>query len=503
MLAPPEPAALDAVKAWLAAEPDDDPEADLGALRTHYAVLRNPGVPAGEFRSCLALMDVRALDICERFRIRLLDASLPLPRALRVPAEALIDALLDLASGLERLVEEGRGRWARALHADIVPLARRALRLAAEAHLLASMIGAAAPAGFWLRVLALLGSSASVDADDEHHREVRGEAARIFALAVLQPESLTGRELLWVREFLELAQVAAEISHEAPEGDGAAFWLDPTRDAPPVATVRRAPPAVPELVHFSARGLALHAAARMEWLEERIAQAEVVGLERDAELLEPDTSGLPAGLPPVEALNLLRRMTQRWAEAPQREQPRLDKAYSVQVCAGLRAIWEMFRHGEERARIAQWAVRNESPGGYAIMSVSGVQGMLSAGMVLALRADAGKPWSICVVRWIRTESAEQVELGLQVVGTGGSSASVGFRGADTVKTMAPALILQPLEGVRTKPAIVVKTGSYSSRRFVLVDDADHLYVAQGRVISLDMQTANIEMFQYEIDPYPT
>jgi hypothetical protein len=36
----------------------------------------------------------------------------------------------------------------------------------------------------------------------------------------------------------------------------------------------------------------------------------------------------------------------------------------------------------------------------------------------------------------------------------------------------------------------------------MVREGGHIYVAQGRVLSLDMQTANIELFQYEIDPYP-
>lgn len=489
---------------WLAAEPADDPVEDLAALRSHYGKVRDPAVPQEDFQACLMQMDGRALDICERFRARLLDAPLPLSAELRLPVEGLIDALLDIASGFERILDDVRSRWIKTQRSGLQELAVRASRLSGEAHLFACLIGAAPPAGFWLRVYALLGAAerfAAGGSGEAGGRSALDECSSLFALAALQPESLTGRELVWVRDYLDTAAAEGRISRARFAPECALYWMDANEDGPPVAVSRRQVPDATGLFFFNTADLAQQAAQRMEWLELRIAQAEVVGLERDVELLEPDTSGLPAGLTPVEALSLLRRMHERWSAPPHREAPRRQHEYTVQVCAGLRAIWELFRRGERGARIAEWMVYNESPGGYAIMSVSGVSGVLSAGMVLALRPDAGKPWSLCIVRWIRSDNTEQVELGLQVIAQGGSAASVGFRGAD-VKTMAPALVLPPLAGVRHNPAILVKTGSYSSRRFVLVDDAEKLYVAQGRVLSLDMQTANIELFQYEIDPYP-
>ncbi|THF61507.1 hypothetical protein E6C76_20730 [Pseudothauera nasutitermitis] len=491
--------------AWLAEEPADDPVVDLAALRAHYAQVRDPGVPVAEFEACLDQLDGRALDICGRFRARLLNIPLPLPAGPRQETEGLIDALLDLSSGFERVLDDVRGRWLRLQRGSIAGLGARALRLLGEAHLLASMIGAAPPAGFWLRVYALLGGAErteqSAGEGGAGARSALDECGRLFALAALQPESLTGRELVWVSDYLEGGGEFGEVARERLEPESALYWAQTGKDAAPVALSRRSPDDAAGVFFFNAFSLAARAAERLEWLEQRITQADVVGLERDVELLEPDSSGLPAGLTPVEAASLLRRMHERWSVPPHRETVRRQQEYTVQVCAGLRAIWELFRRGEQHARIVEWMVCNESPGGYAVMSVSGVSGVLSAGMVLALRSDAGTPWSLCIVRWIRSDDGEQVELGLQIIAHGASAASVGFRGAE-VKSMVPALLLPPLEGVRHHPAIVVKTGSYASRRFVLVDDADKLYVGQGRVVSLDMQTANVELFQYEIDPYP-
>lgn len=500
-------APVEGALSWLAAEPDDDPVADLAALRGHFGRVRDPAVPGAEFANCLEQFDLRILDICERFRARLLDAPLPLPADLRLPIEGLIDALLDLAAGFQRVLEDVRSRWLGAQRAEAHALIVRAMRLSGEAYLFACMIGAPAPAGFWLRTYALLAMAVRIEetlGGDEggRARPALATADTIMAISALQPESLTGRELVWVRDYLEGAESGSQIGQSRVGDANSLYWMDPEVDAPPTAVSRRAAPDGGELFYFNSGVLARDVARRLEWLELRIAQAEVVGLEREVDLLDADGPVLPAGLTPVEALSLLRRMHERWAVPPHRVTQRRRHEYTVQVCAGLRAIWEMFRRGEAQARIAEWMVCNESPGGYAIMSVSGVSGVLSAGMVLALRPDAGKPWSLCIVRWIRSDNAEQVELGLQVIAHGGTAATIAFRGGD-VKTILPALVLPPLSGVRHNPAVLVKTGSYASRRFVLVRDVEQrLYVAQGRVISLDMQTANIELLQYEIDPYP-
>ncbi|KAI5913008.1 hypothetical protein PA01_18450 [Azoarcus sp. PA01] len=56
--------------------------------------------------------------------------------------------------------------------------------------------------------------------------------------------------------------------------------------------------------------------------------------------------------------------------------------------------------------------------------------------------------------------------------------------------------------MRRHPALVAAAGTCKSRAFSLVQESDHLYVAQARVLGLDMQTASVEIFQYEIDLYP-
>ena len=68
--------------------------------------------------------------------------------------------------------------------------------------------------------------------------------------------------------------------------------------------------------------------------------------------------------------------------------------------------------------------------------------------------------------------------------------------------MKPALVLPPLPALGKAQSILAPGGTYTARRFMLVSDTQRLYVAQGRLLSLDLQTAAVELFQYEIDPYP-
>lgn len=495
---------LDAVLTWLAGEPGDDPLGDLAMLRSHLAVAADEALSISQREELLALFRLRALDISGRFRPGLLTATLPLSRELHGPAVTLIDSLLVIAEHYRVLLADVQRRWLRSRRQELVVLSGHALGVVGEACILGAMAGAAAPYGLWQRAHMLWLASGQrdqmgEDAPDAVMPPACRQYRRLLAVAVSQPESLTARELQWLYDYLEVAASDATLSLQPIEPAATSYWLDTAQDNPPIAISRRRPGEGSSVLHFSPQSMIRRVGVQTEWLEERILQAEVVGLERDGELLDPDTSGLPEGLTPVEVLSLLRRLHERWTSPPMRSQPRRKHQYTVQVSAGLKAIWDVGRGNP--ASIGEWMVFNESPGGYAILCVGGVDGALSAGMILALRRDGAQPWSICVVRWIRSDNPDQVELGLQVVAQGYTSVSIGFRGSDARNT-SPALMLQPLPAVRPHLALVTHAGTYVSRRFVLVHEGEQLYVAQGRVLGLDLQTAAIELFQYEIDPYP-
>lgn len=493
---------------WLAGEPADDPRVELADLRTNFARLPDPVAGGAQFSRCIEEFEARVLDLCGRLKPRLLNAALPLSREMHATAADLVAILLDVAGELRSMAEGSRERWRPVRRHDPQVLAARALVLVHEAFIVAAMGGAVTPGGLWTSVHALVASAGGfgelmAPKADSGAGLLLQRVKRLFALSVLQPESLTARELVWANDFLEGVGDEALLSAEPMQPAASSFWVDPSEDGPPVAAIRSVPPSVPGLVHFSAFGVSRAVAAQLDSLKEKVARLHVGGLGRDGELVVPEDWGLPIGLTPSEAVSLLERMRDRWALPPNRVQARRAYQYTVQVCIGLRAIWEVVKADEAPpARVSEWMVFNESPGGYAAVSVAGTAGgSLSAGMAVALRRDAGHPWSICIVRWIRSEDPSRVELGLQLVAQTCTPVTIGFRGGEARLT-TPALLLPPLPALRRNQAILAPSGTYASRRFVLVHEGDHVYVAQAHVLSLDMQTASVELFQYEIDPYP-
>lgn len=489
------------VLAWLAVEPDADPLTDLAALRAHLAALPVSISSSAEGRECVEQLAARALDACDRFKPRLLDAALPLPRELNAASVELVAAMLDLATNFLGFAQSAGERRVLVRREDSSAFVSHGLRLVREAFLVSAMGGAVVPLGLWSRAQQLFAARVR-DGQPEAAQDVAAlDFKRLLALAALQPESLTGRELAWSSDYLEAAADAAVISGTPLQPAASVFWLNPSEDAGPVAMVRESPQTEAGVLYFSAHGVSRRAAAHIDWLKARLADAESEGECRGTELLAPDAEGLPVGLTPAEALSLLERMRDRWASPPNRAQPRRSQQYTVQVCAGLRSIWEANRRGADSSSTVEWTVHNESPGGYAVMAVAGVTGTLSAGMPVALRRDAGQPWSICLVRWIRSDQPDRAELGLQLIAQSCTPVTVGFRGGD-VRMTVPALILPPKAALRRNQAILAPAGTYTSRAFSLVHDGERVYVAQARVLSLDLQTANVELFQYEIDPYP-
>ena len=484
----------DSFQRWLEAEPADQVADDLNALRVHLDALQDvdPDRVAPE-----RLMDVaaaRVLDISARVKSGLQEVGLPLPRALHVLVTRLARALLAIAHRLELgALSLGTGA-ASAARPDREAFLSHALLLCHEAFVVSAMSAASTPLGLWAFAHRVAG-------------ELPGDSsyASMTLMAAAQPESFTARQLNWIADFLA-AQHPAVLPSAGDESAESAWWVLVSGDAAPVSSARRLPPAGRDVRHFSAAPFDHALLARIRQLEVVIADAEdggeVAAVDMaEVEMLDAEDETLPLGLTPIEILALLRTLRERWLSPPLRTQRRRPHHYVVQVCVGLRALWELARGRPEAGRVLEWQVLNESPGGYAIMNIAGIEAELSSGIVLGLRRPGDTPWTLCVVRWVRSDNPDQVELGLQVLALSYSAVQVAFRGTP-LRGVAPALALPVMEPVRRHPAFLAPAGTYASRRFIFLREGTHLYVAQGRALGLDMQTTSVELFQYEIDPYP-
>lgn len=479
---------------WLATDLSSDAELELAALVRHVDALSRPDVGRAEFHRCLDLLHTRSRAISRQFRANLATSNLPLSVGLHRSASRLVGALGKIAGGYEEALNEVRHRLVRNLQRTPDTISGKGLAMLGEQLTVVHLAGNSAPYEFWLRAHALfVGGQAEAPPDSPlgdvpestlHHYKY------LLAFATAQPEGLSGREIAWLAEFLTVAATAATVRNEAPgPAELGWFWIDPDQDTAPISISRRNPPPVEGLIYFSADELARGATALIEQLDSD----------------DPPPPGLPIHLNRAEAATLLRRVREYWATPPKREHVRRRNQYAVFVCCGLDVIWRMLRETgvTRQARYAtEWMVVNESPTGYAVMQVTGTATNLNAGMAVALRRGDDDPWTLCVVRWIRTETPEQVELGLQIIANAAKPVTVGFRSSEKAQPMKPALVLPAVPALGRQQAILAPAGSYTARRFMLVSDINRLYIAQGRLLSLDMQTSTIELFQYEIDPYP-
>ncbi|GAB4056631.1 hypothetical protein [Uliginosibacterium sediminicola] len=489
----PEPAPADDIIQWLTAPMSGDLHAQTEALAQHLDTLHEPGISRAQFHRCIELFYSRALQLSGNVRDALRGAQLPLSTEWQTSSARLTASLLQIAEGFGQVLAEA-GRTALRTRGRLNETASaRALRLLFEYYIISCQAGREPELLIWRRAHELYELSHSEN-DSAPEESSPAETSlfnykRLLALGTLDPHSLSAGELDWSAEFITRTCGLLNLQDTAPEPlDSTWYWIDLLKGAEPQACARRAPPELTRLLFFSSLPLARRAS---ELLSRHEGGRKTPELERSERL------------PGVHPASLLSNLRQRWHAAPKREYPRRAQSYRIEACVGLAGIWQLLRRGSEAAPLSSWEVVNESPGGYAIMLVRGAGPGLSAGAAVALRRTAEEVWSICVVRWLRSEGPDQIEMGLQIVSHGAAPVQVGFRNGDVRRApMVDALVLPVLPVLRQHQAVLAPAGTYTSRRFSLVSDVDRLYVAQGRLLSLDMQTASIELFQFEIDPYP-
>jgi hypothetical protein len=475
------------------------PSEDLAALKVQLPVLADASVSSTQYHRLLDLFYTRTQKLSAHLKPHLRDASLPLTREIRNLARDLSETYRAIAAGYRWvLANMGQQRGGDNPMRNAQALMGRAMKCLAEQLEVSGLTAAPQPGGVWHAAYQLYLEATNETMEEASSVSLGAEQVfrEMLALSTASPESLSSREVSLVAEYASIF-AASVVVHDAPpaavDQDVSLYWIDIANDQAPYAVVRRTPPfGMNQILYFSCARLA------------DVVENQLRGLENG---FQPKDLRLPDSASDPGYHALLRRLMKRWREPPKRQFPRRRNNYQMQLCPGFDAFWRLLEQQDQGmpvldvGMVSDWMVVNESPAGYALMHTSGTVDNLQNGSVVALRTKAGQPWEVCIVRWMTSENPEHIELGVQVVAHGAQPVRVGFRGVKNA-SLQPGLLLEPVTALRSKRAILTVAGTCRSRRFVMISGASKLYVAQGDVLSLDLQTASIELFQFDPDHNP-
>lgn len=481
---------------WITQPGSEDPAADLGPLREHLDALAGRDVDSDQRGRVLDLAQTRAQKIAADIKPKLREAGVPVPQALRAVASDLSEVFRALTAGHQRCAGAGEQVSGVRRRSPVVAAAK-ALKCLAERCQLAALVGASVPDGLWLETHRLYREArrefGPAEAMIEQSLDVDRVYREMLAFAAAQPPKLSAREAMLTADYVARFAAAVEITNKAPaEPDLRRFWLDPNRDMAPIPVARKAPPRRDDLIFLSCARLGLLAAEQVRELE---AGTPVDNLHLPPDACDPAYRGL------------LQRLHDSWVEPPTRRLVRRRHTFQVDVCIGFPAVLRLFGQQADAEPAdapvySMWFALNESPAGFAIVHVKGAIAGLETGGALALRSGDEKPWDLCVVRWLRTETPEQIEVGVQVISSGARPVRVAFRNVKNAQPPVPGLLVPAIPAIRAHEAILVPAGTCSSRRFLLVREEDRTHIVQGRMVNLDLQTASLELFEFQPDPYP-
>ena len=481
---------LQSAQTWLEAPSAADPVDDLPALRRLLAALNLGGVNGAALLKLLELLGPRANTLSSALKPILLDATLPLAPWLRNIAETLVDMHGTLAECYQRSARETEPALAKT---DVPLLCAYALHNLVRQFEISLLVAAPVPAGMWSRVQSLYYLTRLAFSPDQ---TLPGTTALVdklmkemLALAAAQPEGLTPREIGFLVRYLARYAAAVEISPQLPAVADDWFWLKEAHDQAPMALLRRAAPAAGRLLFFSCAQLGQNT---LEVIAQLAAGAPSEGLQL------PPEARLPA------YIEVLRRAQARWGAPAKRQFTRRYKNHRVDVCSNPGILWQML-HGSGASPgsdevISNWMVFNESPEGMAMMHVAGPITGLVTGSAVGLRADAGQPWSICIVRWARSDNSEHVEIGLELVAPSAEAVHIATQGAPPGESPAAALLLPPLPRLKRGETLLTTPGHFSQGRFCLIHDHPRLRISECEPGELAAQTSSIEIFEFRRDP---
>jgi hypothetical protein len=163
-------------------------------------------------------------------------------------------------------------------------------------------------------------------------------------------------------------------------------------------------------------------------------QGQLAGIEKG---VEPARLGLPLAARQPQFAALLRNMHRLWSAPPVRRFSRQKFKPRVDLVVGFELLWGFLAGPSNRRRTdelplkieaSEWAIGNESPGGFSLQYLAGNAGPVRVGEVVGLRPRDQSDVHICLTRRVVTGDLQSLELGLQKLAPAGVPTAISLEG---------------------------------------------------------------------------
>jgi hypothetical protein len=474
------------VPGWLASLPKDDP------IRAGRLVLEQL-VPFNRSRVRITLRQ----DVTEgilgyvelllpRLGAALASGTLPLSIASRNAAALAEDLLTELAYSYKLLlVEQSRRLFGFASSGRALLPVVRAMQMLADRLRLGYRMYATNPKSVWLELHELyqfalrrgLTSRALEEGGQTPLSVYRSALLIAFAEPLKLMQGDLDRVIAWLERFGHLAALGPAGQQKTGQG---LFLIKSQRDVPGYALSKRHHP-VPQGHDLLLTTLPL-------------AEALLDQLARLSAGESPASLGVPEQASDPVFRDLMGRLVKHWGAVPNRRFTRLRTHARVEICVGIRGIWEFINsRGASRPVVGEWMVTNESPRGFALMHVKGPIDSIRVGEVLGLRTRDSQTCHICVVRWVLSDNPEHLELGLEELAPTARAVSIR-KTRDAAHQAEPVLLLPEVPSLNQAPAILAPIFPLDSTcELSLGDLQSKLRVRATRLLE---RTVSVQLVQF-------
>lgn len=474
---------------WLALAHGRTGADDAEQLHQQLQLLRDAPVPSAQRLKLLDLLFSHAERVAQAELPALQEISLPISRRLRQRVRTLLDLLATLTQDyfntLADLFDPALPASPRTPNISL----RRAMHTIAWQVRITHLVAAPPPLGLWQQLHAAYRTARRLGQENlpgpNGTPSIRRIYSGILLTAIAQPASFSSEELEFIGDYIATCLPDIELLTTPPLSHTGVFWLDPEKDFPAHALIRRIPGPEADILYFSCDTVASAALRHHQALQQGSKAA---------------TLGLPSFADHHSGPGILKRLSRLWGQPAKRRFPRRRQSYRAHLCSGLGNLWHLMMSDNALNEISEWMVTNESPDGYALMHMSGQTNHLRVGDIVALQAteehsESPPAWHVCIIRWALSENPAHVEIGLQMLAP--HAIAVELATPNNAKhSKVAALILPPTPPLRPMQSLVVPTGLLheNTHRIVVLREHGNLRVQEMHTTHLDEQTSSVEIF---------